>query len=59
MTILFSSSHFKRQIYKKNDKNEQKKTKKEPVVKKIMIKTLFSKLISNFAKSDPFYKGTL
>ena len=50
MTILFSSSHFKRQIYKKMTKMSKKSTKKEPVVKKIMIKTLFSKLISNFAK---------
>lgn len=34
MTILFSSSHFKRQIYRKNDKNEQEKHKKKVCYKK-------------------------
>lgn len=40
-------------------KMSKKNTKKRYVIKKIMIMTLFSKFIRNFAKSDPFYKDTL
>ena len=60
MTILFRRSHFSKHKYtEKMTKMSKKNTKKEPVVKKITIMTLFSKLIINFAESTPFYKGTL
>lgn len=44
---------------KKNEKVEQKNIKKGYVIKNILIMTLFSKFIRNFAKYASFYKETL